>query len=56
MTALPGLDALPFGIFVTDEKLRLVQVNRWLLERLPDLKGKLGRSLDVIFPTWWNGA
>ncbi len=44
------LDALPFGILITDVELRLVQVNRWLSARLPEIAGRLSEPIAQVFP------
>jgi eukaryotic-like serine/threonine-protein kinase len=44
------LDALPYGIFITDAGLHLVQVNQWLARRLPGLDQQLGRPLAEAMP------
>jgi putative methionine-R-sulfoxide reductase with GAF domain len=44
------LDAMPFGILITDAQLNLLQVNRWLAERLPQVESWLDRPLAEAFP------
>jgi diguanylate cyclase (GGDEF)-like protein len=44
------LDALPYGIFITDANLHLVQVNQWLARRLPGLAQMVGRPLAEALP------
>ncbi len=45
------LDALPLGVLVTDQDLHLVQLNRWLSQRLsPDQLALVGEPLATVFP------
>jgi diguanylate cyclase (GGDEF)-like protein len=44
------LNALPYGILITDAQLRVMQVNRWLAERLPQVESYLGHPLAEAFP------
>jgi diguanylate cyclase (GGDEF)-like protein len=44
------LDALPYGVLVTDDELCLRQVNSWLAERLPGAGQLLGLPMAQAFP------
>ena len=45
------LDALPLGALVTDRELNLLQVNRWLVDRLsPDQLARVSEPLGTVFP------
>ncbi len=45
------LDGMPFGVLVTDDRLNLVQVNRWVLEHTRLDPGQaLGAPLAEVFP------
>jgi len=45
------LDAWPAGVIVADIELRVQQLNRWLLERLPNERAAyVGRTLGEAFP------
>jgi len=50
MISQTWLDALPFGVLITDDQLRLEQVNSWLVGRLPALSALVGRPLAEAFP------
>src|SRR5215831_3798306 len=50
MISQTWLDALPFGILITDAELRLQQVNSWLLDRMPGAAQLLGQPLAPAFP------
>ena len=44
------LDALPFGVLITDADLRLLQINSWLAGRLSGANELIGRPLAEAFP------
>ncbi len=51
MIAQSLLDALPLGVLVSDHELHLVQLNRWLVQRLSDAQLDLvGEALGTVFP------
>lgn len=51
MIAQSLLDALPLGVLVTDQALNLLQINRWLIDRLsPAHLERVGEPLGAMFP------
>jgi diguanylate cyclase (GGDEF)-like protein len=51
MIAQALLDALPLGVLVTDQDLHVVQLNRWLVQRLSAAQLALvGEPLTTVFP------
>ena len=51
MIAQVLLDALPLGVLVTDVELNLLQVNRWLIERVrPAQLALVGEHIGMVFP------
>jgi diguanylate cyclase (GGDEF)-like protein len=50
MISQTWLDALPFGILITDADLHLKQANRWLADRLPGVAQLIGQPLAQAFP------